>query len=155
MPVLVGVTDTSFCESVALAEHARDCGATAVVLSAPFYFPAGQRELFDYIRDIAKEIPLPIYLYNMPSHTKLNFGPKLIRRVMELPNVRGLKDSSGNMVYFHQIQQLLKHRCDWSLLVGPEELLANAILLGGDGGVCGGANLCPRLYVDLYEAAKK
>ncbi len=154
VPVLVGITDTSFTESVAMANYASDCGADAVVLSAPYYFPAGQRELLSYVQNIAAELPLPVFLYNMPSHTKLTFEPKVVRQAMELPNVLGLKDSSGNMVYFHKMQQLRENREDWTLLMGPEELLADAVLSGGDGGVCGGANLCPRLYVDLYEAAR-
>ncbi|MBN2291863.1 MAG: dihydrodipicolinate synthase family protein [Pirellulales bacterium] len=154
VPVLVGITDTSFTESVKIAHHAADAGVDAVVLSAPYYFPAGQRELLSYVRNIAAELPLPLFLYNMPSHTKMTFGPKVVRRAMELPNVLGLKDSSGNMVYFHEMQQLKEEREDWMLLMGPEELLADAVLSGCDGGISGGANLCPRLYVDLYEAAR-
>jgi 4-hydroxy-tetrahydrodipicolinate synthase len=37
--------------------------------------------------------------------------------------------------------------------MGHEELLAEAVLAGAHGGVCGGANLLPKLYVDLYNAA--
>jgi len=74
---------------------------------------------------------------------------------MEVPNIVGLKDSSGNMIYFHRLRRLSKQRADWTLLVGPEQLLAEAVLFGGDGGVNGGANLCPRLYVDLYDAARR
>jgi 4-hydroxy-tetrahydrodipicolinate synthase len=57
------------------------------------------------------------------------------------------------MIYFHQVQMLLKDKPDFSLLVGPEELLGEAVLLGGHGGVCGGAHLAPSLYVQLYNAA--
>lgn len=153
VPVLVGITDTSFVESVALARFAADTGATALVASAPYYFPLGQPELREYIQRIAAEMPLPLFLYNMPTHTKVAFEPETVRRAMEIENVIGLKDSSANMVYFHQIVRLLPQRPDWTLLMGPEELLAESILLGGHGGVCGGANLCPRLYVDLYNAA--
>jgi dihydrodipicolinate synthase/N-acetylneuraminate lyase len=153
VPVLVGVTDTSFVESVELAGHAKSAGADAVVLSAPYYFPAGQPELLEYVQGITAEIPLPVFLYNMPSHTKLTFGLEVVREAMRLPNVVGLKDSSGDMAYFHRVRRLAGDRPDWSLLVGPEGLLAESVLLGGDGGVCGGANLCPRLFVDLFEAA--
>jgi dihydrodipicolinate synthase/N-acetylneuraminate lyase len=73
---------------------------------------------------------------------------------MDRPQVVGLKDSSMNMVYFREAVSLLKHRPDWSLLVGPEELLAEAIVAGGHGGVPGGANLFPRLYVELCAAAR-
>lgn len=153
VPVLVGVTDTSFVESIELAEHAADAGAAAVVLAAPYYFPAGQPELADYIERIAAALPLPVFLYNMPSHTKLSFEPDTVARALRVPNIVGLKDSSGNMLYFHKVQQLAQARPDFALLMGPEELLADAVLLGAHGGVTGGANLAPRLYVDLYEAA--
>jgi dihydrodipicolinate synthase/N-acetylneuraminate lyase len=153
VPVLVGVTDTSFVESVNLATHAALAGAQAVVLSAPYYFPAGQPELLEYIEDIASELPLPVFLYNMPSHTKLTFEPETVRRALEIPNIVGMKDSSAQMIYFHKLRVLAADRPDFSLLVGPEELLGESVLLGAHGGVCGGANLFPRLYVDLYEAA--
>jgi dihydrodipicolinate synthase/N-acetylneuraminate lyase len=153
VPVLVGVTDTSFVESVNLAQHAAKAGAQAVVLSAPYYFPAGQPELLEYVEDIATELSLPVFLYNMPSHTKLTFEPDTIRSALDIANIVGLKDSSAQMIYFHKVRQLVADRPDFSLLVGPEELLGESVLLGGHGGVCGGANLFPRLYVELYEAA--
>ncbi len=154
VPVLVGVTDTAFVESVNLAEYAADAGAAAVVLSAPFYFPAGQAELLRYTQSIVAEMPLPVFLYNMPSHTKLSFEPETVRQLIEHTKIVGLKDSSGDMIYFHTIRRIAAERPDWSLLIGPEQLLGEAILCGGHGGVCGGANLFPRLYVDLYNAAR-
>jgi 4-hydroxy-tetrahydrodipicolinate synthase len=101
-----------------------------------------------------EELPLPLLLYNMPRLTKLDFQPETVRQAAELPGVVGLKDSSGNMIYFHKLQQLFADRPDFALLVGPEELLGETVLLGGHGGVNGGANLCPQLYVDLYQAAR-
>jgi 4-hydroxy-tetrahydrodipicolinate synthase len=155
VPVLVGITDTSFVESVRLAQYAAEQGAKAVVLSAPYYFPVGQPELMEYVEDLVPELPLPLFLYNMPTHTKVTFELDTVKRAMQLPGVAGIKDSSGNMVYFHQLLRELPQRPDWSLLIGPEELLGESVLLGGHGGVSGGANLCPKLYVALYEAAMK
>ncbi len=153
VPVLVGITDTSFVESVHLARFSADAGVDAVVLAPPYYFPAGQAELLEYLEHLTSELPLPLMLYNMPSHTKLIFEPDTVRRAMDLPGVVGLKDSSGNMIYFHRLQLFRRERPDFALLVGPEELLGETLLLGGDGGVCGGANLFPELYVALYDAA--
>ncbi|MHC4569113.1 MAG: dihydrodipicolinate synthase family protein, partial [Planctomycetota bacterium] len=140
VPVLVGITDTSFVESANIARKAEDAGAQAVVLAPPYYFPAGQMELLEYLKHLTAELPLPVFLYNMPSHTKLVFEPETIRAAADFPGVAGIKDSSGNMM-------------DFSVLMGPEELLAEAVLLGGHGGVAGGANLLPALYVELYNAA--
>jgi dihydrodipicolinate synthase/N-acetylneuraminate lyase len=155
VPVLVGITDTAIVEAEHLADFAAGAGARALVLAPPYYFPNSQPELLEFVQHLAPELPLPLFLYNMPSHTKTIFEVDTVRRAMDLPNVIGLKDSSASMIYFHQVISLLPARPDWSLLVGPEELLAESVLLGGHGGVCGGANLCPRLYVDLYEAASR
>jgi 4-hydroxy-tetrahydrodipicolinate synthase len=58
------------------------------------------------------------------------------------------------MIYFHRAIALLEYRPDWSLLIGPEELLSEAVFAGGHGGVSGGANVFPKLYVRLYETAR-
>ena len=153
VPVLVGITDTSFIETINIAEFAAEAGASAVVLAPPYYFPAGQYELIEYIEHLEQRLPLPLFLYNMPTHTKMIFEPETVKKASELPGVIGLKDSSGNMVYFHQLQQLFRDQDDFKLFVGPEELLGETLVLGGHGGVCGGANLIPELYVSMYETS--
>lgn len=154
VPVFVGITDTSYVESINITIQAEKFGAEAVVLAPPYYFPAGQSELLEYLEHIASELPLPMFLYNMPSCTKLSFGLETVLAASNIPGIVGLKDSSANMIYFHKLQMLLRDKPDFTLLVGPEELLCETLLLGGHGGVSGGANLCPRLYVDLYQAVQ-
>jgi dihydrodipicolinate synthase/N-acetylneuraminate lyase len=152
--VLVGVTDTSFIETVHLAEHAAEAGADAVVLSTPYYFPAGQTELIGYIENLAQALPLPMVLYNMPSLTKVWFEIDTLRRLAGLEKIVGLKDSSGDLSYFQQALSLKTLRPDWSIMIGPEAMLAQATKLGGDGGVAGGANVFPSLFVRCFEAAR-
>jgi 4-hydroxy-tetrahydrodipicolinate synthase len=153
VPVLVGVTDTSFAESVEIACKAEQAGAQAVVLAPPYYFPTGHAELLEYFEHLTARLPLPLFLYNMPSYTKALIKPETVKAAAQVPGVVGLKDSSGDMVHFHKLCLLLSERSDFSLLIGQEELLAEAVLFGGHGAVCGGANLIPKLYVDLYNAA--
>lgn len=155
VPVLVGVTDTAIVESLDLARHSAEQGAAAVVVAAPHYFPMSQGDLTRYMREFAAESPLPVMLYNMPSHTKTAFAVDTVRSLMDLPRVVGIKDSSGQMLNYQQLVELARGRADFSVLMGPEELLAESVLMGGHGGVCGGANLLPRLYVDLYAAAAR
>ncbi|QHI69424.1 dihydrodipicolinate synthase family protein [Tichowtungia aerotolerans] len=155
VPVLVGITDTSYAESVSLANYAAECGADAVVAAPPYYFSVGQPELQDYFLDLFDKMPLPVMLYNMPSCTKVNIGIDVLRRLLEHPNMAGFKDSSGQMVYFHLALRLFADYPEKSILVGPEELLAESTLMGGHGGVSGGANVFPKLYVNLYNAARE
>ncbi len=155
IPVFVGITDTSFMGSIEVAKKAADYGAKAVVLAPPYYFSAGQAELLEYIQHLVPKLPLPLFLYNMPGYTKVSFEPETVRTISDMEGVIGLKDSSCNMIYFHILQDFLKDKPDFTLVVGPEELLAEAVMLGGHGGVNGGANIFPKLYVDLYNAAAK
>jgi dihydrodipicolinate synthase/N-acetylneuraminate lyase len=154
VPVLVGITDTAFHESLNVARWSADAGADALVVAPPYYLPEAQPELQEYLDHLVPELPLPLFLYNMPALTKVSFELETIRRAMDEPRIIGLKDSSGNMTYFHRAVGLLKHRPDWALLIGPEELLADAVFAGGHGGVNGGANVFPTLYVRLFEAAR-
>lgn len=154
VPVLVGVTDTSFVESIELAGFARDSGADAVVLSAPYYFPAGQTELTRYVECILKELPLPLMLYNMPSLTKVPFEIDTLRKLSGHPQIVGVKDSGGDLDYFRRLLELKELRPDWTMLIGPEHLMTQAVALGGDGGVNGGANIFPQLFVSAFAAAQ-
>lgn len=154
VPVLVGISDSSFIESIRLAEHAAECGAGAVVLAPPYYFPAGQPELLEYLQNLASRLPLPLFLYNMPSMTKVNIEVDTLRRAADIDGIIGFKDSSGNMIRFHEFLEVMRDRPEFAIFMGPEELMAEAVLFGGHGGVAGGANICPRLFVDLYNAAK-
>ncbi len=153
VPVLVGITDTSFVESVNLARFAAEAGAQAVVSSSPYYFPAGQPELLEFIERLVPELPLPLFLYNMPQMTKTPFAPEILRQVTHLDGIAGVKDSSGDLAYFDQLLDVARQRPDWGLFVGPEHLLVEALRHGGHGGGNGGAQIDPRLFVDLYEAA--
>ena len=137
-----------------LAQIAAECGASGVVSAPPYYFATGQPELAEFYEELVPQLPLPVFLYNMPSHTKVNFAPATIHRIAQDPRVIGFKDSSANAVYFQSVMHIMKDRPDFAMLVGPEEITAECVLMGAHGGINGGANMFPKLYVDMYNAAK-
>ncbi|WP_298110784.1 dihydrodipicolinate synthase family protein [uncultured Bacteroides sp.] len=155
LPILVCISDTSIVESVNLSKVAADYGVDAVVSAPPYYFASAQPELIEFYEHLIAQLPLPLFLYNMPVHTKVNFAPKTILRIAENPKVIGFKDSSANMVYFQSVMHLMKDHSNFSMFVGPEEITAEAVLMGANGGINGGANMFPELYVGLYKAAKE
>lgn len=154
LPLLVCVSDTSIVESINLARVAADCGADGVVSAPPYYFAPGQPELAQFYEELVPQLPLPVFLYNMPSHVKVSFAPDTVRRIAQNPRVVGFKDSSANAVYFQSVLFKMRERNDFSMLVGPEEITGECVLLGAHGGINGGANMFPELYVGMYEAAK-
>lgn len=155
VPVLVGITECSFVQSLDLAAVAHESGATALVAAPPFYINIDQDELVNYYTRLADEVKLPLFLYDMPSHTKVNIAVESAVKLSEHPNIIGLKDSSGNIENFKALCEAFKDRPDFRLFIGPEEILADILDMGGHGGVSGGGNLFPKLYVSLYEAHQK
>lgn len=152
VPVLVNVTDTAVSESLHLAARATEAGADAIVVAPPYYFRNSQDDLLQFVETIATRVTLPVFLYNIPTLTKNSFEPETVHRASHLQRVVGLKDSTGDLAYLEAVVGLMRGRPDFSILIGPEELLSQGMKRGAMGGVCGGSNLEPRLFTDLYEA---
>ena len=152
VPVLVGITDTAFERSLNIAEHAKEAGADIVVVAPPYYAPISQEEMVDYLKILVPELPLPFMLYNIPSCTKLHLSLETVKKAKELGAI-GIKDSSGDMSYMYTLLNEFKNSPDFSIMTGTELFLSETIMHGGHGAVAGGANIFPRLFVDLYEAS--
>jgi len=155
LPFLVGISDTSITDSIRLSQSAAEYGADAVVSAPPYYYATAQPELVEFYDALVSRLSLPIFLYNMPTHTKVSFAPSTIKRIADKNDkVIGFKDSSANGGYFQAVMHEMRDKKDFSIFVGPEEMMAEVVMLGANGGVNGGANMFPKLYVDLYNAAK-
>jgi 4-hydroxy-tetrahydrodipicolinate synthase len=154
VPVLVAVTDTRASDSINAARWAANAGASAVVVSTPYYLPMEQEELIRYVRAVVDGQPLPVFLYNIPQLTKTAYEPQTVVRLADEPRILGIKDTSGDPTYLPELQRRVT-RADWSFLVGNELHLSETVLAGGHGSVCGGSNVEPRTFVALYEAAAR
>lgn len=154
VPVLVGVTDSSFSGAMEMAEYSKSVGADSIVVAPPFYFPATEAEMINYVEKLASATPLPFVLYNMPMHTKVNLTIPTIRRAKELGCV-GIKDSSGDMANLYMLIDAFRDDKDFAVFAGTELYTSDAVLGGAHGAVAGGANVWPELFVSLYEASLK
>ena len=152
VPVLAGISDTAISETFRLADTALEAGADALVLAAPYYFQHSQDDLLRYLELVTQRISLPLFLYNIPHLTKTSFEPETVRSAADFPGVVGLKDSTGDLQYLEKTVDLLKDRPGFSILIGPEQMLVECMKRGAIGGVCGGSNLNPALFVGLYNA---
>jgi dihydrodipicolinate synthase/N-acetylneuraminate lyase len=151
VPILAGITDASIGECRMLADFAAEAGASALVFAPFFFLPPSQDQFADFLERLIPSLPLPVFLYNIPSLTKVQYEVETVRRASTLPGFLGMKDSSGDMDYFKLVREAIPNA---PLLCGPEELLVESMGIGGDGGICGGANLFPSLYVRLYHAVR-
>jgi 2-dehydro-3-deoxy-D-pentonate aldolase len=152
VPVVVGITDTSLYGSLEIAEYSANFGLDGVVIAPPYYIPIAQEEMREYLENLVPKLPLPFLMYDMPSCTKMHMSVETIRKAKEL-GALGIKDSSGDMSYLFSLIQEFKDAPDFSIITGTELFLPDTILNGGHGAVAGGANMFPRLFVDLYDAS--
>ncbi len=154
VPVLVGITDTSIAGSIELSEYSASVGADAVVVAPPYYFPVSQAEMADYFEALVPRLVLPFVIYNMPSHTKVHLSLETVNLAMEM-GALGIKDSSGDIFYLYTLLDKFKDSPDFSIITGTELFIPETIMNGGHGAVAGGANIFPKLFVQLYEASIK
>ena len=153
-PVLVNISSRDRAQTARLAQSARDFGAGAVVLSPPPAEELSQDQLLDLVKSVAHETNLPVFLYNIPQNTRVRFEPETVAAAARIPGVVGLKDSSGDLEYFHELQRRLKVFPNFSLMIGSESILARALRDGAHGGVSGSSNVWPKLFTGLYDAVK-
>jgi len=152
IPVMVGITDTSFEGSLEIAEYSQRVGADAVVVAPPYYMPISQTEMIYYLENLIPKSPLPLLLYNMPSHTKFHMALKTVKTGKDLGAI-GIKDSSGDMFYQTSLIEEFKSSQEFAIITGTELFIPETILQGGHGAIAGGANMFPKFFVEFYEAS--
>ncbi|MCQ2389134.1 MAG: dihydrodipicolinate synthase family protein [Kiritimatiellae bacterium] len=155
VPVLVGITETDIEDALAFAAICGKLGAAAVVAAPPYYFKLTQAECVEWFSELADRSPLPVVVYDMPAHTDTVIEPATIVKLAAHPNVVAMKDSSSVIALFNKFRLALEPFADkFSLFMGPDEAMGEAVLLGADGGVCTGANLWPAAFKAMHLAAK-
>jgi len=153
LPAACKVVAGTGCESARattrLNREAAKSGCDAVLVLNPSYYKGNLNDtaLFNYYSHIAEASPLPVILYNMPRNTALNLSSTLVCRLAELPNIVGIKDSSGNIV---QIEEIVKGtEQSFSVFAGSTSFLLPALLMGAVGGTLALANILPEQCVRI------
>jgi 4-hydroxy-tetrahydrodipicolinate synthase len=152
IPVFVGCTHNATREAVLRAQRfAQVPGLTGLLTANPYYNRPGQEGQYQHFRAIAEAVALPVLLYNIPSRTATNLEPGTILRLAEIPNVIGVKESSGSLV---QITELLTNAPrSFRVFSGDDGLTLPVIALGGAGVVSVASNAIPAQMAQMTRAA--
>src|SRR5437016_5467859 len=105
--------------------------------------------LVAYYRAVADASPVPVLVYNIPKYTHLALAAELLQQLALHPNIRGVKDSSGDVKNLSAYRAALPH---WTVLVGSGSLLLGGLELGCDGGVLAVACYAARRCADIFAA---
>ena len=150
VPVIAGTGGNSTSEAIELTKHAKEVGADATLQVTPYYNKPTQEGLYQHFKAIAKGVPLPQVLYNVPSRTSVNMLPETVARLSELPEVVAIKEASGNLGQMADIVRLAGDNI--TLLSGDDNLTLPVLSVGGAGVVSVAANIVPRDTADLVKA---
>ena len=153
--ILAHIADTSTARVLRQAERAAEWGADYVVSTLPFYFRHAGPQTLSFYTDVADASPRPVLIYNVPYCTGVQVTAEQIAELAAHPNIVGIKDSTQDWRHFQQVIRIKDDVPEFLVFNGDEEALASTVLMGGDGGVLGLANVAPRLCTELFEAADR
>jgi len=152
--VIVGTASNSTQETIALTKKAKELGADAALIVAPYYNKPTQEGLFLHYEAIATQVDIPILVYNIQGRTGVNIETATLLRIAALPNIVGVKEASGNIGQIADVIQIVKGRYpSFSVLSGDDAVALPLIALGGDGLISVASNLMPERVVALIDAA--
>lgn len=146
--VLAGTGSNNTAEAIRLTRCAQQAGADGALMVTPYYNKPTQEGFFQHYRTVAEQVDLPIILYNIPGRTAKNMEPETITRLAEIPNIVGIKESTGSM---DQASQILG-TTNLTVLSGDDSLTLPLLSLGGRGVVSVVGNIVPRDVKSLLTA---
>jgi 4-hydroxy-tetrahydrodipicolinate synthase len=150
VPVIAGTGGNSTSEAIELTEHAKKSGADATLQVTPYYNKPTQEGLYQHFKAIAKAVPLPQVLYNIPGRTGVNMLPETVARLAELPEIVCVKEASGNLAQMAEIVRLAGDKI--TLLSGDDNVTLPVLSIGGKGVISVVANIAPGDSADLVTA---
>jgi 4-hydroxy-tetrahydrodipicolinate synthase len=109
-----------------------------------------QNELIQHYTAIARSTGLPVLLYNNPPKTGVNLTADTVAKLADVPNIVGIKDSSGDLTLSGEYIRLTRGK-DFHVLMGRDTLIHAALCYGGKGSIAACANVAPRLVADIYD----
>jgi 4-hydroxy-tetrahydrodipicolinate synthase len=152
VPVIAGTGANSTSEAMELTRGAMNAGADACLLVVPYYNKPPQEGLFQHFRTIAKAIPIPQILYNVPGRTACDMLPATVSRLADISNIVGIKEASNSLERVQELVSLCGERLD--IFSGDDALGCEAVLAGGHGVISVTANVAPRVMHEMITHAR-
>lgn len=153
IPVIIGAGSNCTKDAVRYCERAKEHGADAALVVAPYYNKPSQEGLFKHFEAVSN-VGIPILVYNIQGRTGVNISVPTLVRIAELPNLCGVKEASGDINQMMQIIALIKSKHpDFSVLSGDDALTLALAAVGGDGVVSVVSNIAPSLVAQMTSFA--
>ncbi len=150
VPVIAGAGSNNTREAIELTRHAKQAGADAALHITPYYNKPTQEGIYRHFQAIGKEAGLPLVVYNIQSRTGVNITPQTMARLADIPEVKAVKEASGNLAQMAEMIHLCGDRL--AFLSGDDGLTLPLLAIGGQGVISVVNNLVPRQVAEVVEA---
>jgi 4-hydroxy-tetrahydrodipicolinate synthase len=153
VPIVAGAAEANIDLVLEACQRYADLGCQAASVTGPYYYKVSQESIEHYFRELAKESPIDILVYNIPQFSNEVSLETLKRLALDCPRIVGTKDSSRDMPRFMDtLNEIKPHRPDFACLIGCEEILLPTLMMGGDGGTIATSGVVPEAIMKLYNA---
>lgn len=153
VPVVAGTGASGTDQALEMTRYAKDAGADAALIVTPFYLKPTNRGIYEHYFTIAGEVDLPIILYNIPQCTGVQLSWQMVEDLAQIPNIVGLKDSSGQLGYILAVLEKVRDKIN--VICGHDEVVLAALAAGCSGAILASANVIPDVWVQIYNHVKK
>src|SRR3984893_12829354 len=149
VPVLVGVGANDTRKAVKAVKRLGRQSVQGILSVCPYYNRPSQDGMREHFTRIAEDADRPILISNIPYRTGVNLTNETLLCLAEIPNIAGVKDSSGNIA---QSLDLLRQRPDgFAVLTGEDAYFYTMLAHGGDGGILAASHVKTALFLTVYE----
>jgi dihydrodipicolinate synthase/N-acetylneuraminate lyase len=153
--VTPGVGDSCAGNVINHARFAKECGCPAAIVCGPFYLHPSQAVVRQHYETVAAAVDMPFILYNIPIFAT-GIAEQTVEQLSRLPNVVGMKDSSGDSIYMaNVIDRVRLAGSDFNYLTGLDQVLYPSLALGARGLMGGLTGVVPELTVAIYRAFQR
>jgi 4-hydroxy-tetrahydrodipicolinate synthase len=153
-PVIAGTGAAGTRLAIDLARGAQEAGASACLIVAPYFLHPSDKGIYQHYYEIAKALPsMPIILYNIPQVVDAYLPRRVVQDLADVPNIVGLKDSSGNLTYTMEVLEYAGDRL--KVLIGHDEVVLNALAGGANGMILASAQVYPEVWQAVLSAVRQ
>ena len=151
VPVYMGIVGITTKECVETAKMAKEENADGISILPPMFISPSEDELYAHIVTIAETVPdLPVLLYNNPGKVGYGLSVNLVNRLADVPNIVGIKDTSGNMTLTAEFIRTTRDK-GFKVMAGKDTMILGSLAYGAVGAIASTANIVPELVVEIYD----
>lgn len=152
VPIYAGTNHITTKKTIELVKICEAIGVDAISVLTPMFISQTQDELYNFFKEVAESTHLPIIMYNNRPKTNININPETVLKLAHIPNIVGIKDSTGDMTNTAEYLRLTKDIDHFHVIMGRDTMIYAGFTYGCTAAISSCANVAPKVAVAIYDA---